>query len=40
MKFFQHFSPYRDLWFISNVRWLILARFFLGPHCLLVKFLL
>jgi hypothetical protein len=28
MKFFLRFLPYRDLWFISNVRWLVLARFF------------
>lgn len=28
MKFFLRFLPYRDLWYISNVRWLVLARFF------------
>ena len=28
MKFFLRFLPYRNLWFISNIRWLILARFF------------
>lgn len=28
MKFLLRFLPYRDLWYIPNVRWLILARFF------------